>query len=108
MVYKIGPGKAYVRGYECEIIGPSLVNSPKTRETNELSNQGLNFTFGSTLELNRASGAPSIGINTSANISLRNARVGINSYIPAGKEIGIARLYDYALESGSYLSLIHI
>ena len=102
MVYKIGPGKAYVRGYECEIIGPSLVNSPKTRETNELSNQGLNFTFGSTLELNRASGAPSIGINTSANISLRNARVGINSYIPAGKEIGIARLYDYALESGSY------
>ena len=102
MVYKIGPGKAYVQGYECETIGPVLVNSPKTRTTNELSNQGLNFTFGSTLELNRASGAPAIGINTSATISLRDARVGINSYVPAGKEIGVARLYDYALESGSY------
>jgi hypothetical protein len=34
---------------------------------------------------------------------LRNGRVGIKFILtPAGKEIGIARVYDFALESGSY------
>ena len=102
LVYKIGPGKAYIKGYEVETIAPSLIDAPKTRTTNLIENQAVNFSFGSTLRLNRSSGAPSIGINTSSTISLRDERVGVSSYSVAGKEIGIARVYDFALESGSY------
>ena len=102
MVYKISPGKAYIRGYEIETISPVLIDSPKPRTTNLIQNQAVNFSFGSSLTLNRSSGAPSIGINTSSTISLRDQRVGLSSYSPSGKEIGIARVYDFALESGSY------
>ncbi len=102
MVYKVGPGKAYVRGFEVETIAPTLLDVPKPRQTNLLENQSVNFTFGSTLRLDRASGSPKIGLSTSETISLRRDRVGINSLTPSGKEIGIGRVYDYALESGSY------
>ena len=102
MVYKLGPGKAYVRGFEVETISPSFLDTPKPRTTNLLESQAVNFTFGSTLRLNRASGSPKIGLSTSETISLRQDRVGLSSLTPAGKEIGIARVYDYALESGGY------
>ena len=102
MVYKVSPGKAYVRGYEVETLSPAFLDIPKTRTTRNIQNQSINFNFGSTLTLNNVHGSPSIGINTSSTISLRNARIGINSTSPSGKEIGVARVYDFALESGSY------
>ena len=101
-VVKVGPGKAYVKGYETETIAPTFIDAPKPRTTDLLENQSINFNFGSTLKLNRVSGAPSIGINTSSTISLRDSRVGISSYSENGREIGIARVYDFALESGGY------
>ncbi len=102
LVYKVGPGKAYVRGFEVETIAPTLLDIPKPRKTNLLENQSVNFTFGSTLRLNRTSGSPKIGLSTSETLSLRADRIGISSLTPSGKEIGIGRVYDYALESGSY------
>jgi hypothetical protein len=101
-VYKISPGKAYVRGYEVETIIPSLIDFVKPRATKQLKNQGLNFGFGPTIALNRVYGSPSIGINTTNTLSLRSRRVGSNQETAPGKEIGIARIYDFALESGSY------
>ena len=102
MVYKISPGKAYVRGYEVETLAPAFLDIPKTRTTRTIENQSINFSFGSTLTLNNVHGSPSLGISTSTTISLRNSRVGVNSISPAGKEIGVARVYDFALEAGSY------
>jgi len=102
MVYKVSPGKAYVRGYEVETLSSAFLDIPKTRTTRNIQNQSVNFNFGSTLTVNNVHGSPSIGINTSSTISLRNNRVGIDSTSPSGKEIGIARVYDFALESGSY------
>jgi hypothetical protein len=101
-VYKISPGKAYVRGYEVETIVPSLIDFAKPRATKQLKNQGINFGFGPTIALNRVYGSPSIGINTTNTLSLRSRRVGSNQETAPGKEIGIARIYDFALESGSY------
>jgi len=102
MVYKISPGKAYVRGYEVETLSPAFLDVPKTRTTRTIENQSVNFNFGSTLTVNNVHGSPSLGINTSTTISLRDSRIGINSISPAGKEIGVARVYDFALEAGSY------
>ena len=57
------------------------------------------------MTLNRVVGAPRIGFSTSSVISLRDTRIGLTSTTVAGKEIGVARVYDYALESGSYSSV---
>ena len=101
-IYKISPGKAYVRGYEVELRGPTFLDFPKPRTTKTLEGRSVSFSFGPSFQVNRASGAPSIGFDTTNIISLRDDRTGSDRGVPTGKEIGIARFYDSALESGSY------
>ena len=101
-IYKISPGKAYVKGYEVETITPTLIDFRKPRTTRNIEDQAVNFGFGPTLNLNRVTGSATIGVNTSLTLSLRDQRVGVNSLTSSGKEIGIARVYDFVLEGGSY------
>ena len=103
-LYQISPGKAFVRGYEIETISPTFLDVPKPRTTKTLENQSINYNTGFTLKLNRVYGAPTIGIGNTYVLSLRNSRVGINSMSSPGKEIGVARVYDFRLDSGSYNS----
>ena len=102
MVYKVSPGKAYVKGYEVEVRTPSLIDVQKPRTTRLLENQAVNFAFGPTVEVNNVSGSPLIGFNTSTVLSLRDQRVGGIATAAPGTEIGLARVYDFVLESGSY------
>jgi hypothetical protein len=101
-VYQISPGKAFVRGYEVETTSPVFLDSPKPRTTASLNNIAINYNTGSTLTLNRVHGSPVIGIGNTYVLSLRDSRVGSSSTTPAGEEIGVARVYDFRLESGSY------
>jgi len=101
-IYKISPGKAYVKGYEVETISPTLLDFNKPRTTKKIKNQAINFGFGPTFEVNNVYGSATIGFNTSNTLSLRSQRVGDDQETAAGKEIGVARIYDFALESGSY------
>ena len=124
MVYKISPGKAYVRGYEVEFNRATNMDVDKPRSVKVAKNQSINFGFGPSFELNNVTGSPTLGFNNSNTISLRSERVGsekrpssthtagpatgTNRVVDAGhvgaagSEIGVARLYDFALESGSY------
>lgn len=101
-VYQISPGKAFVRGYEIETISPTFIDVPKPRTTKTLDNQSINYNTGPTLILNRVYGSPIIGIGNTYILSLRNDRVGISQTTAPGKEIGLSRVYDFRLESGSY------
>ncbi len=101
-VYKISPGKAYVQGYEVENLGTQLLDFVKPRTTKELRNQYINFANGSSFTLNRVYGAPSLEVDGSYIVSLRDSRVGVSQTTAPGKEIGLARVYDFALESGLY------
>ena len=101
-VYQISPGKAFVRGYECETISSTFLDCPKPRTTKTLQNQSLNYNTGPTLKLNRVYGAPKIGIGNTYILSLRDSRVDTDQKTSPGKEIGVARVYDFRLESGSY------
>ena len=103
-IYKISPGKAFVRGYEVETIGPTFLDFPKPRTTKTLENQSIDYNTGPTLILNRVYGAPTIGIGNTYVLSLRNERVGLSQTTAPGKEIGLSRVYDFKLESGSYNS----
>ena len=115
-IYEISPGKAMVRGYEVETISSTFLDFPKTRTTKTLTEQSIEYNTGSTFVLNRLFGSPIIGIGNTYTVSLRDSRVGstrnasrkvglAQTFAP-GKEIGVARVYDFRLESGSYDSEI--
>jgi len=101
-LYQVSPGKAFVKGYEVETISPTFLDVPKTRTLKVLNNQAVNYQTGSTLKLNRVYGSPTIGIGNTYILSLRDSRVGETQTNSPGKEIGLARVYDFKLESGSY------
>jgi hypothetical protein len=100
--YNISPLKAYVRGFEIETLSPTFLDFPKTRTSKTLENQSVNYYTGPTFTLNRVYGVPTVSTATTYYVSLRDSRVGSSSTIAAGNEIGLARVYDFALESGSY------
>lgn len=101
-VYQISPGKAVVRGYDVETISSTFLDVEKPRTTKTLENQSINYNTGSALVLNNVYGSPVIGIGNTYVLSLRDKRVGSSSAIAPGKEIGVARVYDFNLESGTY------
>jgi len=100
--YSISPGKAYVGGFEVETITPTFLDLNKPRTTKLLEGQSINYVTGPTFTLNRVSGSPILGIGTDYTVSLRDQRIGTAATTAAGAEIGLARVYDFALEAGSY------
>lgn len=100
--YIISPLKAYVKGYEVETVSPTFLDFSKPRDEKTLKNQSINYYTGPTFTLNRVHGSPVVSIATTYYVSLRDSRVGSSSVVASGNEIGLARVYDFALESGSY------
>ena len=101
-IYQISPGKAFIRGYEVETISSTFLDVEKPRTVKTLENQSINYNTGPALSLNNVKGSPIIGIGNTYVLSLRSERVGSSNTIAPGKEIGVARVYDFRLESGSY------
>jgi hypothetical protein len=103
-VYQISAGRAFVNGYDIETTAPVFLDFEKPRTTKTLKSQQINYKTGETVKLNRVYGSPTIGIGNTYVLSLRDSRVGLNSTTAAGKEIGLARVYDFRLNSGTYNS----
>tara|TARA_R100000700_G_scaffold40929_1_gene58544 strand:+ start:8321 stop:15943 length:7623 start_codon:yes stop_codon:yes gene_type:complete len=104
-LYKFSPGKAFVRGYELEVDNPVFLDVKKPRTTKTVKDQSIIYNTGPTLKVNRSLRNPDVGIGNTYVLSLRDQRVGLSSDTTAvGSEIGVARVYDYRLESGSYSS----
>ena len=101
-LYKVSPGKAYVRGYEVETISPTFLDAPKPRTIATKEDQKIIYNTGPTLRLNRTFGNPTVGIGNTYVVTLRDKRVGTTQTQAQGNEIGVARVYDFAMESGSY------
>jgi hypothetical protein len=99
MIYEIGPGKAYVNGYEVETHASRLLDAQKTRTTNTLKHQVIGFNAGLLALVNNVYGSPTIGLGTGFTVSLMDSRVGSNPTVATGSTIGLARVYDYAPES---------
>ena len=101
-LYQVSSGKAFVKGYRVETNGAVYLDTEKPRTTKTLTNQAIVYNTGPTFGLNNIYGSPKIGIGNTFVLSLRNQRVGAAATIAAGSEIGVARVYDFRLESGSY------
>jgi len=95
LVYKISPGKAYIRGYEVSKGNTTLIDAPKPRSTKTVNLEGISFDAGPSLFVNNSLGQPTVGLGTTSYLSLRDSRIGSNKTTPAGNEIGVARAYDY-------------
>ena len=98
LAVKVSPGKAYVKGYELERLSTTFLDVPKPRTTREVLNEGVSYSTGDPLLINNVFGSPSLGIGTTATISLRSRRKGESG----GTEIGLARVYDFQSESDKH------
>ena len=75
-IYKISPFKSYVNGFQIEINSPTYLEFDKPRETKEFLDQQLAYSSGPTLAVNRVYGYPTLGIQTTFYVTLRDTRVG--------------------------------
>ena len=101
-LYKVSPGKAYVKGYEIETLSSTFIDVPKPRDVATVKNQSIIYNTGPTFKVNSVFRTPTVGIGSTYVLSLRDERVGVNSESAPGQEIGLARVYDFRLESGTY------
>ena len=103
-LYKVSPGKAYIKGYEIESVNAVYLDVDKPRTTRTLEDQSIIYNTGPTLRINRVHRTPTIGVGNTYFVSLRDQRLGSSSETLPGNEVGVARVYDFRLESGSYSS----
>ena len=100
---EIGPGKAYVKGFESETLAPSYVDLDKPRDTKSLQNSIIPFDMGNYLLVNTVWGSPIIngnGITTNYQlVELRDQR-GSNG-TASGNIIGYARTAIFEYDNGS-------
>jgi hypothetical protein len=99
---QVGPGKAYVRGYEVETVGTTFLDVEKPRETTTVLGTGIPFQAGNLLRVNNVYGGASVGLATTGSVDLRSQRLGSNKAATAGQSVGRARVYDYKSTNTDY------
>ena len=106
MEFVVSPGKAVVRGYHINTEDETVIDVPKPRTTKEVEEQSIDFINGKTVRLTNVKGNPKIGLGNTYSVSLMDERSdGLPLEVAIGRTVGRARIYDFALEGGSYDSL---
>ena len=99
LTIQVSPGTAYIKGYRVERISTSFIDVEKPRTTKTIEQEAVTYTTGNPILVNNIFGSPSLGIGTTATVALLDKRRGGN-----GAEIGLARLYDFKAQSGSFVN----
>ena len=60
LTYVIGPGKAYVDGFELETIAPTFLNTDKARDTATKNNESIPFNLGNFSNVTKIYGVPDV------------------------------------------------
>lgn len=102
MCVKISPGTAYVRGFDFDYAGSTIIDVDKPRDIQSVPTSLIPFEMGNLIRVNNVSGTPFVGINTTLNnVDLYNQRK--NSTVAGtGTSIGKARIYSFALTDASF------
>ena len=93
MCLKLSSGKAYVRGYDVEKVGTTILDVDKPRDVGIKSDVAVNFDMGSVLKVNKVSGLPKQG---------KIVELYSEFGTPAAANIGSARAYSFNLEDAAY------
>ena len=103
MCVKLSPGKAYVRGFDVDISGTTVLDVEKPRDTKTVDSASIPFEMGSVIKVNNVLGTPyiNIGGDTTNIIQLFNQRRsgGVGG---TGLQIGEARVYSYSASNAPY------
>ena len=103
MAVKVSAGKAYVRGYDIESVGTTVIDVDKPRDKETIPSALVPFEFGTRFKLNNVHGTPWLGVNNNTNtVSLRDQRRSSSITAGNGREIGSARIYSFGLSDAPY------
>ena len=105
MNIRVGPGKAYVRGFEVQSSGHAFLDVDKPRTTQLIESAAIPFEAGNRIRVNNVLNGPQIKLNASTStdfVDLRSVRLGSTKSSAAGDSIGRARVYDYKLQNAGY------
>ena len=101
MAVTVSPGKAYVRGYDIESVGTTVLDVNKPRTTDPTTTSNIPFEFGTLVRLNNVNGTPWLRVGANNIVDLHNDRK--NSVNAAnGTKIGEAKVYSFSLSDDSY------
>ena len=104
---KLSPGKAYVRGFDVDLSGTTVLDVEKPRDQKRVESASIPFRMGSLLRVNNVQGTPLISLGGVATnvIQLQNRRKtgssGQNN-TQVGANIGQARVYSYSASNAPY------
>ena len=102
MAVKVSAGKAYVKGYDIERNGTSIIDVDKPRDKEVVDSSLVPYSMGTVLKVNNVFGAAAPNINDDNQfITFWNQRSGANN-AGTGVEIGIARVYSCAVSNAAY------
>jgi len=105
MCVKLSPGKAYVKGFDVDVSGTTVLDVEKPRDTKTVDSASIPFEMGSLIKVNNVTGSPvvKIGGNTTNIVKLYNQRRGNTSNTAVqGQEIGEARVYSWGVSNAPY------
>ena len=99
----IGPGKAYVNGYDTEVVGTRVLDIEKPRSTKKVPTALVPLSLGNTLRVNNVFGTPAIGLNRDSTYTVKlSDRLKTSNTAITGTEIGEARVYSFGLSDAPY------
>ena len=102
MAVKVSAGKAYVKGYDSEKIGTTVLDVEKPRDKQTVDSSLVSYDFGTRLRLNNVFGAPqATGTNSASIVSLFDQRSASDT-AGTGTQIGQAKVYTCNLTDSQY------
>lgn len=75
MAVKVSAGTAYVRGYDIDLVGSTVVDVEKPRTTKTIPTSQIPFTMGSLLRVNNVSGVPYINIGDTSGANTTDSNI---------------------------------
>ena len=104
MCVKLSPGTAYVRGFDVNLPGTTVLDVDKPRDVKDVPSASIPFSMGSLLRLNNVQGTPyiNLGGNSTNIVGLYNQRRSGSTSLPTGIKIGQARVYSFGVSDTPY------
>jgi len=108
MCVRVSSGTAYVKGFDIDLVGSSIVDVQKPRTTKKVNGALVPFAMGSLLKVNNVFGVPYINIGAPTGsgdnvIELYNRRRNTSTTnAGTGLKIGDARVYWYGVSDAPY------
>ena len=102
MAVKVSAGKAYVKGYDSEKIGTTILDALKPRDKQTVDSSLVSYELGTKLQVNNVFGVPRQNINDDTKLLVFRDQRANSSNVNQGNQIGSARVYTWNVTDSSY------